>query len=138
MVQEDQFSGAWWTLWAHGLIPGTWIMNQIIVGYTWTMVSDNGGIYLDTDILVLRPLDDLMNNELTLGRVTPKSVGTGVIMSRPQPPFVCLWLQNFRTYQPWPWFFSRYTGEAAHKLQQVKTEGLTTEFQVFTVWYGIE
>ena len=81
--------------------------------------SDNGGIYLDTDILVLKPFTALMNHSTCVGRNTPMSVGNGLILSRSHAPFLCMWMHNYRTYQPWPWSFSHNGGEMAHVLAKV-------------------
>jgi len=34
-----------------------------------------GGMYMDTDSVILKSLDKFRNNELTLGQATPISVG---------------------------------------------------------------
>ncbi len=64
----------------------------------WAFVSDffrfqilynEGGIYLDTDVELLRPLDDLLNNKCFMGFDDPNSVNPGsIIGSEKGHPFL--------------------------------------------------
>jgi hypothetical protein len=63
-----------------------------------------GGIYLDTDSILLRPLDDLMDHDVVLsGAVkgfTPEvregvdSISAGVMLSKPKAKFFEIWLSR--------------------------------------------
>jgi len=39
------------------------------------LMLEVGGMYMDTDSVILKSLDKFRNEELTLGQATPKSVG---------------------------------------------------------------
>ena len=39
------------------------------------LMLEVGGMYMDTDSVILKSLDKFRNNELTLGQATPISVG---------------------------------------------------------------
>ncbi len=59
----------------------------------WAHVSDmvrlialyeHGGVYLDTDVEVIRPFDNLLDNDLFLGYMWDCNLGTAVIGSKPR------------------------------------------------------
>ena len=54
--------------------------------YNW------GGIYLDSDVEILKPIDDLLNNDVFFGfeheNNTPKFVGTAIIGAKPKHPII--------------------------------------------------
>lgn len=63
----------------------------------WSLVSNYvrldvlrqyGGVYLDTDIEVVRPFDDLLDNDLFLGFMWDCTLGTAVIGAVPNHPIV--------------------------------------------------
>jgi mannosyltransferase OCH1-like enzyme len=71
---------------------------------------ENGGLYFDTDIEVLKPFDELLGCELFMGLQTPDSVGAGVIGAIKGHPFLKLALDRLDaeaesgklSYQPLP------------------------------------
>jgi len=59
-----------------------------------------GGIYLDTDIILLRKLDCFLNNRLVVGYERPNStdyICNAVIMSIPEHPMISEWLYMYNT-----------------------------------------
>jgi hypothetical protein len=64
-----------------------------------------GGIYLDTDILVLKSFDPLRLHAMVLGRETLYHINSGVIVARRGAPFLSLWLDAYHSYkgraEPW-------------------------------------
>lgn len=54
-----------------------------------------GGIYLDTDVMVMRSFDSLLNNSAFAGFETSISVGTCVIGSQPSNPLIQEMLENY-------------------------------------------
>ena len=46
-----------------------------------------GGIYLDTDMLLLKPIDDLLNNKMFIGREDAERVSMGIIGMPPKAEF---------------------------------------------------
>lgn len=53
-----------------------------------------GGIYIDMDMILLRPLYDLMKNKLTLTEESPSSIANGVILAEPNSEFLKIWLDK--------------------------------------------
>lgn len=50
----------------------------------YNLLYNSGGIYSDTDIIFIRPLDDLLDNEMVLSKQSEKkSLCCGVMMSEP-------------------------------------------------------
>lgn len=48
----------------------------------------DGGIYLDTDMLLVQPLDSLLDTSLLLGRESPEFISCGMIGATPNNPFI--------------------------------------------------
>lgn len=80
------------------------------------MVVDNGGIYLDLDVLVLRSFTPLLNYTVVLGRETSTTLGNNVILAAAKAPFLCLWRQLYSDYSPWPWNWARFSTWEPHTL----------------------
>jgi mannosyltransferase OCH1-like enzyme len=49
---------------------------------------EHGGVYLDTDVEVLKPFDELLRHRFFIGLQTPESIGAGVIGAAKGHPFV--------------------------------------------------
>lgn len=49
---------------------------------------DNGGIYLDTDMLLLKSLNPLLETSLLLGKESPEFISCGMIGAVPHNPFI--------------------------------------------------
>lgn len=63
----------------------------------WAFVADyirlfalehEGGIYLDTDMFLLRPLASLMNTECLLGEESPSVISAGMVGAVPHHPYI--------------------------------------------------
>ena len=59
---------------------------------------NEGGIYLDTDVEIIRNMDNLLNNECFLGLETKERVGTSVIGSVSGCPFISDLLEYYRQH----------------------------------------
>ncbi len=55
------------------------------------ILSEFGGVYLDTDIEVLRDFDDLLENEFFIGFMWDSTLGTAVIGSSPRHKIVMIY-----------------------------------------------
>ena len=68
---------------------------------------DQGGIYLDCDVLALRAFDDLLTNQCVLGDVSQPRARPGlcnaVILAEPQAEFLRIWLDEYRTFDAEKW-----------------------------------
>ena len=78
--------------------------------------ADNGGIYLDLDVLVFRSFQPLLNYSVVLGRETSYSLGNNVILASSYAPFLCIWQQAYVNYEPWPWNWARFSTWLPHQL----------------------
>ena len=82
--------------------------------------SENGGIYLDTDVLVLKSFQPLMEYKFTMGRPSNISLANGIMLSVTNNPFLCVWLESYRTFDPNGW--GQNSVEMAHKLSKILPE----------------
>lgn len=55
------------------------------------ILIQHGGIYIDSDMILLRPLHDLMDSSLTLAEESPSSIANGVILAAPESEFLKIW-----------------------------------------------
>jgi len=56
-----------------------------------------GGIYLDFDMLSLRPVESLLAYRVVMAREGGKGLGNCAILARPGEPFIEQWLEAYRT-----------------------------------------
>ena len=70
---------------------------------------ERGGVYLDLDVVSLRPMDDLYQERCVMGMQAPLSRYAGlcnaVIMSEPGGEFLRRWYQEYQTFQSSRWDF---------------------------------
>ena len=60
-------------------------------------LSRDGGIYLDTDMLLLKPLDTLLTTELLLGKESAEFISCGMIGATAHNPFIDTMLTVYDT-----------------------------------------
>lgn len=74
----------------------------------WAFVADymrlyalyhEGGIYMDTDMLVLKSFDPLLSHDCFLGREGPGSVNFAIAGALPQHPFMHKLLQEYELFE---------------------------------------
>lgn len=53
----------------------------------------HGGVFMDSDMLLLKPIDDLMGEPLTLFEESPSSIANGLIFAAPNSPFLRHWYE---------------------------------------------
>jgi len=58
------------------------------------ILRDHGGIYLDTDSLMLKPLTPFMDKPFTLAEESPDSYAMAPIIAEPGARFIDIWLQR--------------------------------------------
>jgi mannosyltransferase OCH1-like enzyme len=67
------------------------------------MLHEMGGVYADLDLVCVRPLDDLLDNELVLARTRPLGLTNALMMARPEHPLMKAALERlpdaFRRWQ---------------------------------------
>ena len=54
-----------------------------------------GGVYMDTDVEVLKPLDSILNYEIVSGFESETQIPTGLMASHPKMPFMLELLQDY-------------------------------------------
>ena len=64
---------------------------------------DNGGIYIDTDVISIKSLDPLRKYKTTMASDTDRVLSNGVILTEPYSPFLCLWRHAYYRYTPRIW-----------------------------------
>lgn len=72
------------------------------------LLLEQGGVYLDTDAYVLRPLHELYQHEFTiafdnivnLDETKPKRMNNGVLLAAPNSSFLQLWQQEYQRFNP--------------------------------------
>ena len=68
-----------------------------------SLLTEYGGVYADTDHLVLRSLDDFLNRSTVVGRETDKQIGNGFLIAEPGAEFLRIWLSNYTDFQDGQW-----------------------------------
>jgi hypothetical protein len=65
------------------------------------VLIEQGGIYLDTDVMVHRDFDDLLDNEVVLGREDAQGpkLCNAVILARAGAPFLERWYAEYRSFR---------------------------------------
>ncbi|XP_022321629.2 uncharacterized protein LOC111123532 isoform X2 [Crassostrea virginica] len=69
------------------------------------VLKEYGGIYLDTDEVILRSLEDLMDYNFTLSHATDNNLSNGLILSTPNATFISHWLDGYKTYNKAQWAY---------------------------------
>lgn len=55
---------------------------------------NHGGVYLDSDMLMVGPIDDLFDEQFVMGKESDGALSGGFIMSQPGSSFVVKWLDQ--------------------------------------------
>lgn len=56
-----------------------------------------GGIYIDSDVLCMKPFTPLLNNQFVMGEQHQRGLCNAVILSQPEAEFAKIWLSHFYT-----------------------------------------
>ncbi|KAL8614569.1 hypothetical protein ACOMHN_038441 [Nucella lapillus] len=67
------------------------------------IMREYGGVYLDTDHLVLRSLDDLRQYPVVMGTETGTKLGNGFFLAEPEAEFLRLWQANYSDFKDSQW-----------------------------------
>lgn len=70
------------------------------------ILSEHGGIYLDTDMLVLKPLDKFLHYEMVVAWPYNDYLGNQILIGHKEARFLKLWLQGYRVYKPRMWYYN--------------------------------
>lgn len=67
------------------------------------ILSKYGGIYLDSDMIILRDLKPLMCYNHTQGRAMSATLANSFIMAAPGSEFLNIWMRSYHSYKPKYW-----------------------------------
>ncbi|KAJ8305826.1 hypothetical protein KUTeg_016371 [Tegillarca granosa] len=69
------------------------------------VLKDFGGIYMDTDSILLKPILPLLRHDFTLSIENPEVLGIGTMLSTPNATFLQIWLEHYITFDTneWGW-----------------------------------
>lgn len=73
----------------------------------YSILYKQGGIYSDTDVFMIRSLDDLLDNRMVLAREKPATICCAFMMNEPGHELFADVLEKYRTdYQPDEWLYN--------------------------------
>ncbi|XP_033742803.1 uncharacterized protein LOC117329158 isoform X2 [Pecten maximus] len=67
------------------------------------VLKEYGGIYMDTDEILLRTLDPLRRHNFTLSKAFNFNLSNGLILSARNASFLNIWIKAYDTYDPNKW-----------------------------------
>ncbi|XP_061186690.1 uncharacterized protein LOC133194797 isoform X2 [Saccostrea echinata] len=67
------------------------------------ILKEYGGIYCDTDQIILRSLNVFRNNECTMGNAHDGSLGSALILAAKNSQFINKWIESYISYDPTKW-----------------------------------
>lgn len=71
------------------------------------VLLENGGIYMDYDVIVVNSLDPVRRHDVTLGREKPPKLNAGVMVARKGALFMRLLLESYRNnYRAFDWDYN--------------------------------
>ncbi|XP_062572887.1 uncharacterized protein LOC134234859 isoform X1 [Saccostrea cucullata] len=93
------------------------------------ILQEYGGIYIDTDEIILRSMEDLMNYSFTLSHAVDNNLSNGLILSEPNATFLSYWLDGYKTYNKAQWAY--HSTILPHKLSLKHPDLLHIENKTF-------
>ena len=73
----------------------------------WNYLKEEGGVYLDTDIIVFHPFDDLLDKHFVVAKEIGDAICAGVILSEVNHRIIDKVLNTYRTdYRPTEWVYN--------------------------------
>ncbi|XP_062606682.1 uncharacterized protein LOC134268435 [Saccostrea cucullata] len=67
------------------------------------ILKEYGGIYCDTDQIILRSLNVFRNDECAMGHAHDGSLGSALILAAKNSRFINKWIESYVTYDPTKW-----------------------------------
>jgi mannosyltransferase OCH1-like enzyme len=68
-------------------------------------VMEYGGIYMDLDVVALKSFDPLLKYDTTMGYETSDGLCNGIIISKPNAPFLRLWHLEYANFDDNSWAY---------------------------------
>jgi hypothetical protein len=69
------------------------------------MLKSHGGIYLDLDVVCINPFAPLLRRDFVMGIQQNTGLCNAVILSKPNAPFLSIWLEEYRNFDGRRWCF---------------------------------
>ncbi|KAG8187012.1 hypothetical protein JTE90_005781 [Oedothorax gibbosus] len=70
------------------------------------ILMKHGGIFLDTDTYVIKPLDSYRNFEMSIGWPPGQNLGTQLLVAHKNARFLKLWYNSYRYYRRERWYYN--------------------------------
>lgn len=70
------------------------------------VLMNYGGIYLDTDMVVLKPLNEFLRYEMVIGWPYSDYIGNQILIADKKARFLRLWLNGYKQYRPFMWYYN--------------------------------
>ena len=67
------------------------------------LLAAGGGLYIDDDLVLLRPIDDLLCHETVMGAEGVGFLSNGFIAAAPNARFLRYWFHSYRTFNQGWW-----------------------------------
>lgn len=80
-------------------------VNTSFIHSSKCLFAEYGGIYLDTDEIILKSLTPLRKYPFTLSHALDDNLSNGLILSEPNAAFLKLWFEEYKTYTKDQWAF---------------------------------
>ncbi|KAL5020457.1 hypothetical protein ScPMuIL_003349 [Solemya velum] len=80
----------------------SWIQHKSDI-HRIEVLKEYGGIYLDTDVIVLRSFEFLRNYTYTMGMEGDVTFCNAIILAQKNATFLHQWYQSYKTYNPKEW-----------------------------------
>lgn len=112
------------------------------------VLNEYGGIYLDTDVEIVKSFDDLLDNEFVIGLENNVHCGTATLMSTPHHPFTELMCEFYKVkpyilpngkidFTPstpiWTYFLNKYYDMKLKNIKQVLTSKFGDNYKTVTI-----
>jgi len=69
-----------------------------------SILEEFGGLYVDLDVIIVRPIDPLLSYDVVLGAESPLMLGSGFILAtRTNATFIRLWRQEYADFDDSDW-----------------------------------
>ncbi|CAH1796200.1 unnamed protein product [Owenia fusiformis] len=68
-------------------------------------ILEYGGIYLDTDVIVVKTFDPLRKYNTSMSKENDKQLGSGVIVSTPNSEFIKQWYESYQSFDNTNWAY---------------------------------
>ena len=96
------------------------------------ILQEQGGIYLDCDVIIVKPLDPLRHYPATMGKEDRYPLlNAGTIIASPNSTFIRLWYNSYKTdFRPDKWVYN--SGNVPYNISLKHPDIIHTELKTFS------